>query len=473
MTPPPPPPIPGPDNAPLPLDQRLRSISIEPAPHEWASLVARSWHAAHPDRARFRAELGLPRDRPVIMSGHQAEFWHPGILAKYLAASAAARSLDAAAAWIVVDQDTNSPAEIRYVWREKGGPIVARTWHAFPDAARLADASVPLCHIAAQQPAPPPGTGSEAAPALARIAGALGAHAGAPSVAHQVTRALETCMSDVTPIVPAVFASRLSSTSLFTDLVERMRREPLACVRAYNAAVQAHPAAGMKPLAEGEDPELPLWSLPGSLLDPKPRRRATVRTLREAPATALAPRALFMTALLRLAGCELFIHGLGGGVYDPITEQWIRGWLGRELAPAAVVTATLTLPLEVDVLPPEAIDWAVWRAHHPRHDPVLLGDRAAAAKKAELLVRIRAAKKAGEDPSPAFRELHALLAELRTDHAPVLDRLSSEAVRAGARRPEAAVLHDRTWPFPLYPLEDLAALRDAIEARFVNVRSAT
>ena len=37
----------------------------------------------------LREQLGLPVHGPVIMTGHQAEFWHPGILAKYLACDAA------------------------------------------------------------------------------------------------------------------------------------------------------------------------------------------------------------------------------------------------------------------------------------------------------------------------------------------------------------------------------------------------
>lgn len=454
-------------SAALPLEQRLRSITIEPAASTWADLVKRSWNGRPTkQQAEFRAQLGLPTDRPVIMSGHQAEFWHPGIFAKYVATGAAARAIGGAPAWVMVDQDTNTPGNVRYPVHDDGGALRARAWDALPRAGALAETNVPLCRVPAEGPADAPAAGPESRPALDAISTALRTHASASSVAEQVTLALDDILGQVARTIPTILASRLASTALFVELLDRMRRDPLACVRAYNAAARAHPGAGMKLLLEGEDAELPLWVMPGLTTDPKPRRRATVRALADAAPGSLAPRALFMTGLLRYAGCDLFVHGLGGGVYDPITEAWFRSWLGAELAPAAVVTATLTLPLEADVLPPEAIDWAVWRAHHARHDPLALGDRSAAARKAALLSRIRAAKKAGEDPAPAFRELHEMLDGLRADHAPALEHLGAEAARVRARRPEAAVLHDRTWAVPFYPHIDLESFRSIIEAAF-------
>ena len=39
-----------------------------------------------------------------------------------------------------------------------------------------------------------------------------------------------------------------------------------------------------------------------------------------------------MTGLMRLAGCDLFIHGTGGGAYDLVTEEWLGSWMGWTLA---------------------------------------------------------------------------------------------------------------------------------------------
>jgi hypothetical protein len=264
--------------------------------------------------------------------------------------------------------------------------------------------------------------------------------------------------------MPTLFASRLSSTRTFARLLDMMRADPDRCARTYNDAVAAHPAARLARLQTGDEIELPLWRIDAAAS--RPRLRASARMVGDVPPTALAPRALLMTAMLRMAGCDLFIHGLGGGIYDHATEQWMREWLGIELAPTAVVTATLLLPLDVNAVSPEEIDRAAWRAHHARHDPAMLGDAAAAAEKARLVQQIRDLKRAGHDAAPAFAQLHHLLDTIRVQHKEGLASLEREANEATARRAEASIAHDRTWPFPLYPPDDLRHLKNEIEARF-------
>jgi hypothetical protein len=63
---------------------------------------------------RSREQLGLATDRPIIMSGHQAELWHPGIAAKAFAMSHAAIINAGQPVWLNVDQDANEPTQIAY-----------------------------------------------------------------------------------------------------------------------------------------------------------------------------------------------------------------------------------------------------------------------------------------------------------------------------------------------------------------------
>src|SRR5215213_3876168 len=58
--------------------------------------------------------------RPLIITGHQPEFWHPGILAKYLAADAAARVVGGDVLWVVVDQARPSSVWVPYPARVEG-----------------------------------------------------------------------------------------------------------------------------------------------------------------------------------------------------------------------------------------------------------------------------------------------------------------------------------------------------------------
>ena len=58
------------------------------------------------------------------------------------------------------------------------------------------------------------------------------------------------------------------------------------------------------------------------------------------------PRALMNTAFLRLFLADLFIHGIGGGLYDVLTDRIVREFFGVRAADYVVVTATLRLPVD-------------------------------------------------------------------------------------------------------------------------------
>ena len=56
-------------------------------------------------------------------------------------------------------------------------------------------------------------------------------------------------------------------------------------------------------------------------------------------------RALMTSLILRLLASDLFVHGLGGSLYDQMTDRWIRGWLGVELPVSMTCSMTARLPL--------------------------------------------------------------------------------------------------------------------------------
>jgi hypothetical protein len=58
----------------------------------------------------------------------------------------------------------------------------------------------------------------------------------------------------------------------------------------------------------------------------------------------IRPKALVTTMMMRLFVSDLFIHGIGGAVYDELTDRIFRRFFGTELPAFAVVTATLRLP---------------------------------------------------------------------------------------------------------------------------------
>src|SRR5438270_707716 len=61
----------------------------------------------------------------------------------------------------------------------------------------------------------------------------------------------------------------------------------------------------------------------------------------------LAPRALTLTMFFRLLLADQFVHGIGGGRYDQVTDDVIHRHFGLEPPRFAVTTATLYFPAAV------------------------------------------------------------------------------------------------------------------------------
>ena len=128
----------------------IQSVTLSPDASTWLS-TATGFAKTRPAEARdFRATLDLLTDGLVIMSGHQAELWHAGILAKWIAMTSAAEAGRAEAAAsesvrLVVDQDDNDPALIRYPTHNGRLPV------GVPGATSVGDASF---HVASPSTRP-------------------------------------------------------------------------------------------------------------------------------------------------------------------------------------------------------------------------------------------------------------------------------------------------------------------------------
>jgi hypothetical protein len=183
--------------------------------------------------------------------------------------------------------------------------------------------------------------------------------------------------------VPVVFVSQLARLDAIKRLVRAMCDDAQACVAAYNAAVQLHPGAGVPQLTQSigggmRMVELPLWVVMRSSetairervyydIDAGQLIKADWREI-DIERDLVLPRALMLTALMRTAYCDLFIHGTGGGVYDRITENWLHAWQGEQLAPMAVVSANEYLAFDAPVADRDELKHAIWFAHHLPHN---------------------------------------------------------------------------------------------------------
>jgi hypothetical protein len=430
------------------------------------------------------ARTPLAATRRIVATGHQAWLWHPGILAKYLAAAHAARVLDATPLAVVVDHDVHDALRLELPMRQGDRLTVLRIDLA-PSRADIPSG--------AQPPVDPAlvlttlrGLTAATQPELVNLQPLLDAWTDLPassSLADQVALVLGRLMRPYLGDMALVHASDLMDLGPARELIARMLADIGPCLRAYNQAAAEFPHAGIEPLPLGPDRgELPLWYwTPGS---PRQKVHAHLATsgatlaagagqgidprhLR--PDEHLAPRALLLTALMRSAFCDLFIHGLGGAVYDRVTERWWQLWTGGELAPKTVVSADVFLPLDVPINTPEQWHRAQWWAHHLPHniDRVAadLGapERSWAQRKRELLTHM-ADDRDRPRRAGAFAQLHELNGRLAQARPGLLDAARRDLDRTRAGLANRALAARRDWCFALYPPAQLMELAAAIRA---------
>jgi len=437
---------------------RLAELAADPPAGELAGRPLSAW------RKLTRDHLGLPADVPIVATGHQTLLWHPGILAKYLLVEAMTAVDDRlASANLVVDQHTGPFGQFEVPLRRPDGSLGITT--IMLSGYR---AEVPMGEHAAFDPPLAPSDLPLALPSvgqgLERIFGAVTAARGEPDAAMQMAVALDRLMSHWLAPAPKVRASLLVGTPLGRLLVRLMAREPDRCARLYNEAVASTGVRDISPLAiSAEAVELPLWVID----EAGRRRRATDRDVQawdsgQAAPTRLLPRALLLTALVRVGMCDVFIHGTGGAAYDRAMELWVQRWLGIQPSPCGIATATLRLPLggggdAVDLDEARRAVRRLW------HDPQRAARRGGASgRKQAFLELIVGAPRRSRRRRELFGHMHGYLKQQRRVHAAAIGDARGRVQTGARQQAEAPIIARRTWPFPLYPKEMIDRLAEEV-----------
>jgi hypothetical protein len=466
----------------------LPTVQFEPNPRQWPALARASrpsevWRGRPIEewRGEARRELGLSDDQLIIATGHQAGFWHPGILAKFIAADAVVDGIGrglACALHLVVDQDDNDCVHVDVPTRTAesmvqvesvsvveppegswtvhsphGGATMERPSGEVP-ALRAISAAATVLHPAVDS----------ITPGLCRIEALLRAYEGEPSLARQMARAVNDCLA-VWMRPPAIIAaSQLLDGAAGREFVRAIADDAAACALAYNEAVASN-GGGVRPLTQRTSGhELPLWRI-----DEHGRRQAVFSDeVGRVPLSRLRPRALLMTAFMRLMVCDLFIHGRGGWEYDRAAEWWMRRWMGIELSPMAMATADLRLPLwrEGDA-PMRAAD-AIVAFRRAWHDPWVVDGRGASRAKAKMVATIQNLARKASGRREAYQAMQLALQRERGQMASHFERLRAQIERARAYDAQRVVIERRDWAFPLHSRADLDALNALIRARFAG-----
>ena len=413
---------------------------------------------AVPARFEQPAHAGRSPDTPLLIAGHQPELSHPGVWVKNFALSGLARKLGGISLNLIVDTDTLKSTSLRF-------PVLAERG---PEGIRLE--SVPFDRLDTQEPYTDRGVHDTARfegfadraaglwarwgfePLLAHVWPEVVAHA-ARTIGKKFTGARHEwerrwgCHNLELPV------SRLAETNAFAAFARHILGDLPRFREAYNAAIRAYREANdvrslNHPAPELGPDEAPFWV-----------RTAAGRRERAKPASgleSLRPRALTLTLFARVCLGDFFIHGIGGGKYDEVTDAIIRDYFGVEPPAYQVLSATLHLPLPGFPATAADLERAERRVRDLTWNPqdVLPPMLPAVRRKASL---VAAEPPRGERASRRewFRELHDLTEQMRPLVVGSLANAEADRERVRAEVRANAVLRRRDYSWVLYPEETL------------------
>jgi len=281
--------------------------------------------------------------------------------------------------------------------------------------------------------------------------------------------------------------SRLAGTRAFAGFVQTILNDLPRFADSYNAAIRAYRAANHLRSTHHPAPELarrqdwieaPFWVWRSD----SPRRaklfacraeggielRAGDRPLGRVPADGdsfhsvwgrmlaagckVRPRALTLTLFTRLGFADGFIHGIGGGKYDEVTDDIIRRFFHVDPPGYAVVSATVRLPIRRFPATPEALHRAERRVRDLDWNP----QRFPEARRLSELVAEKARLIAAEPTTRAerrtwFRQLQRVTRELRPAVADQVEKSFHEVDRLRAELAANEILGSREYAWPLFP----------------------
>lgn len=411
-------------------------------------------------RRETREELSVSIG-PLILTGHQPELCHPGVWLKTFAAAGLAERLNGTALNLVVDADEVKATSVKVpVWDADpshvravsvafdSGPVdvayESRPIHdepffaSFPE--RLADVSrtwpfEPLVgkfwKIAVDHPGP---LGERFVAMRSSIEESIGCR------------------------VPTLNVSTMSASNAFRRFANHILNDLPRFAASYNTAVreyrrQAKLKSKTHPVPELRDGEAPFWAVGEGR-----RRPATANS----DVAQLRPRALTLTLFARHCLGDLFLHGIGGGMYDAVTDAIFRDYFRVEPPAYQVLTGTLRLPF---VGFPHSAEDANRLAHRHR-DLFWNPQRELAGIDAERRVQLQS-----EQPTTKAarrqraNEIRLLNERLRPGVETIRELIAQDAERAHIEAEANAVLKSREYAGILFPEKTLGPFLQSVRMR--------
>jgi hypothetical protein len=437
----------------------------------------------------------------LIVAGHQPEFFHPGVWVKNFVLAGQGRRHGRSALNLVVDNDTAKGTAIRIpVTADDPRQVMAET---VPFDRDEADVPYEECGVVDH------GLFNSFPRRLAKLTQSWGyeplafptwlllrvnAARGVPlgEAIAQTRRAWERKWGATNLELPV---SRLAGTRAFTGFVQAVLADLPRFADDYNTAIRAYREANHLRSRNHPAPELarrdcwieaPFWVWRADA----PRRvhlfacrteggielRAGDRVLGKLPLEAEAfravwtnlvaagwkvrPRALTLTLFTRLGFADGFIHGIGGGKYDEVTDDIIRRFFRIEPPGYAVVSATIRLPIRRFPATADDLHRAERLVRDLEWNPQVFAE---APERFPELVADKATLITDEPGSHAdrrvwFRQLQTVTRDLRPAVADRRENAVRDVVRLRDELTANDVLASREYAWPLFPE---AVLRNA------------
>ncbi|MEM1060854.1 MAG: hypothetical protein AAGJ97_00860 [Planctomycetota bacterium] len=505
-----------------------RGLLFDPGPSAFTALVdenrrrlaaARFEVAGTPDadlRAGLRSRFFQDdADLPLVLTGHQPGFFHPGVWAKDFMTAWGARAVGGQAGHVVIDSDLASAGVAVPVrngerldvdrvtfdiaafgpWEDRA-VLDADTLGRFPDEVVRKIGLFEITPLAADKAV------RDAVESVTRTA--------TPRLDEATTGVRVAVEKSWGVDVPQVRLSELESTPTFDRLLAHCVVNRQRFATDYNAALRDHRQAhGLKrpgrpvPDLRAEEPtlELPFWvwragspfrkrlevtEAPGGVflssdgitlhekpIDDEPDALCAALAELRAGGLRVRSRALMTTLFLRLFVADAFVHGIGGALYDEVTDRLIGRHFGVDPPRFATVSATLRLPLADDCkTDPAKIAAERQRLRRGLRDLTyrperFLGDTDSAAveKKTLLIERQHEADGRSGLTRANRRRLHAANEARREAFLAANDEIAAEVAgledfrrdfTAGLARLDTierthAIATDREYAFPLFP----------------------
>ena len=204
---------------------------------------------------------------------------------------------------------------------------------------------------------------------------------------------------------------------------------------------------------------------------------------------SVRPRALTLTMFVRLLLSDLFIHGIGGALYDQMTDQIMMNLFG--VRPAyACASAGWLLPLagfnDQKIV---NIPQLKWQEHHLRANPEQLAGEAHLNDKTQSLLEERRTLIAGINQSLItqraehrrrgpywsqrrlhFQHLHDINAQLLEVFAPQMHQMQSQIREAELAAKNLSVAGWREYFIALHPRSSLRELIATIQSKVTSGR---